>query len=158
MSKCGKVSADVEIKSPGDKFHEMVACKPYLLSKCSPEAIQTVDLLEGQWGKQGYIACWNFSFDGKPSKNTSIAEELDFKNKSGTWKTIEGNLTELYKNFKIILQVISSEENGSSLAKWTLEYEKLNDNVPDPTTMLQILVDYGKRADAYLTQALLQCN
>ena len=57
---------------------------------------------------------------------------------------------ELYKSFKFIVQATPKGEG--SLVRWTLVYEKLNVDVPDPNLMLQFAIDLTKDIDAHLTK------
>ncbi|KAJ0038145.1 hypothetical protein Pint_22323 [Pistacia integerrima] len=75
---------------------------------------------------------------------------IDDKNKSATYKTIEGTVLNMFKSFKICLEVTPRDEG--SVPHWTLEYEKLNANVEDPKAMLHGLVDTCTDVDAHLTQ------
>lgn len=61
-------------------------------------------------------------------------EVLDEKNKSITFNLFEGDVEQHYKMLKINLQAIDKEDNGGggAIAKWTIEYEKINHNVEPP--------------------------
>ncbi|XP_031273357.1 MLP-like protein 43 [Pistacia vera] len=89
MALAGQLKADVEINPPADKFQEFFSCTPFESTKSSPDKIQSVDLIEGQWGKDGSVYCWNFLLDGKTANN-KVKVRIDNKSKSTTLKTIEG--------------------------------------------------------------------
>ena len=78
-----------------------------------------------------------------------VLEAIDGKNNSVTFKVIGGLLMDLYKSFKFIVQATPKGEG--SLVRWTLVYEKLNIDVPDPNLMLQFAIDLTKDTDANLT-------
>ncbi len=88
--------------------------------------------------------------DGKAVMSKEVLEAIDDKNNSVTFKVIGGLLMELYKSFKFIVQAIPKGEG--SLVRWTLVYEKLNVDVPDPNLMLQFAIDLTKDIDAHLTK------
>lgn len=67
---------------------------------------------------------------------------------STTHKVIEGDLLELYKSFTIIVEATPKE--GGSLVHWTLEYEKLNEDVPDPNSFLEYLCGVSTEIDGHL--------
>ena len=67
MSLFGKVEAEVEIKAPASKFHEVNSKRLPEVPKLSPNFLKSVDLIEGQWGEEGSVICWYFIF-GKSSK------------------------------------------------------------------------------------------
>ena len=67
MSLFEKVEAEVEIKASANRFHEVNSKRIAEVPKLSPNFIQSVDLLEGEWGKEGSVMCWYFLF-GKSIK------------------------------------------------------------------------------------------
>ena len=98
---------------------------------------------------------WFFKFettDGKAKVAKEIIESIDEKNNSITFKVIEGDLLEEYKNIKITIQATAKGEG--SVVHWTMEYEKLHENIPEPNTLLQFALDLSKDLDSHLiTQA-----
>lgn len=54
----------------------------------------------------------------------------------------------LYKNFTLIVSATSRGEG--SIVHWTLEYEKLSEDVPEPYSMLELCVHISKDIDAHL--------
>ncbi|KAL2545962.1 MLP-like protein [Forsythia ovata] len=86
-----------------------------------------------KWTKQ--IILFKLLFkNGKERVSKEIIEAIDKEKKSVTFKVIEGDLMELYKSFKFIVNV---DANGNdNLVTWTFEYEKKNENVPDPNTLM----------------------
>ncbi|KAJ4709993.1 MLP protein [Melia azedarach] len=152
MSLVGQSETDIEIKAPAALFHDVFSCRPHHISNVCPEKIQGVDLHEGDWGTVGSVVCWNYVHDGIPEVAKEIIEEIDDENNSTTFKVIEGHLLEKYKNFHFIVQATPKGEGQGSLVHWTLKYEKLNEDVPEPKGMLQLAIDVTKEVDAHLTQ------
>ena len=91
------------------------------------------------------------TIDGKTSVAKEILEAIDMENKSVTYKVIEGDLLEHYKTLKLTIEVSPKDEG--SLVHWIIQYEKLNEEIVDPHTLLQLAVDVTKDIDAHLTQA-----
>ncbi|KAJ4709998.1 MLP protein [Melia azedarach] len=141
-SLTGDVSANVEVQAPAAMIHEFLSSKLNQVPHACPEKVQAVDLLEGEWGKAGSVICWHYTNDGKTQTCKEVMEEIDFENKKTTYKVVEGNLLENYKSFYFMLQVTPKGEG--SLVNWTLKYEKLNHDVPEPNTMLQFAIDGTK--------------
>lgn len=73
---------------------------------------------------------------------------VDEKNKKIRFKVIEGHLLDDYNSFVFVSQVISEGEE-LCLVKWTLEYEKKHSGIPDPTTVLDALLDVAKQIDEH---------
>ncbi|KAJ4709999.1 MLP protein [Melia azedarach] len=142
LSLTGEVSANVEVQAPAAMTHEVFSSKLNQLSNACPEKVKAVDLLEGEWGKAGCVICWHFVYDGKTQTCKEVMEEIDFENKKTTYKVVEGNLLENYRSFYFMLQVTPKGEG--SLVNWTLKYEKMNHDVPEPNAMLQFAVDVTK--------------
>ncbi|KAM3699958.1 MLP-like protein 43 [Castanea sativa] len=149
MSLFGKLDAEIEIKASAYKFHEVNSKRLAEVSKLGPNFIQSVDLVEGEWGQEGSVMCWYFNFDGKAVMSKEVIEAIDDKNLSVTFKVIGGILMELYKSFKFIVQATPKGEG--SLVRWTLEYEKLNVDDPESNTMLEFTIGITKDIDAHLT-------
>ncbi|XP_058183505.1 kirola-like isoform X2 [Rhododendron vialii] len=144
--KC-KLERQVEIKSDGDVFHELFRYKPHHISTISPANIHGVDLHEGDWGNVGSIITWNYTHDGKKKSAKEILEAVDEETKTVTFKVIEGDLTELYKDFKGTVHVDTKGE--SNLVTWTFEYEKLNDEVEDPNTLMDFTINVTKDIETH---------
>ncbi|CAK9318403.1 unnamed protein product [Citrullus colocynthis] len=145
-----KVEKDVPIRASAAKFHEMFHKKPHHISKAASGKIHGVDLLEGEWGKVGSIICWRYFHGGKPRVTKEIIEEVDEENNSITFKVIGGDITEEYKDFRIKIQCIP--KNRGSIVHWTLEYEKLHDEIPDSYNLLQFCVSVSKDIDVHLIE------
>ena len=75
--------------------------------------------------------------------------EVDEENKIMTLTALEGShLLNLYKSFKHTVRAIPKGEG--SLVKITIEYEKLNENVPDATKYLNFATHVVKDTDAHI--------
>jgi len=150
MTLFGKVEADLEIKSAAAKFHDVFGSRPHHTSTISPAKIQGCDLHEGEWGVSGSVVIWKYVHDGKACVAKEKIEAIDDENNSTTFKVIEGDLLDLYKNFKIVVHATPKE--GGSLVHWTMEYEKLHDGIPDPTSLLEFAVHLSKDIDEHLQE------
>ncbi|KAL4626400.1 hypothetical protein ACB092_05G093200 [Castanea dentata] len=148
MSLFGKVEAEIEIKASAFKFFEANSKLVADLPKHAPNFIQSVDLVEGEWGQEGSVMCFYFTFDGKAVMSKEVMEPVDDKNHSLTFKVIGGILLELYKSFKFVVQATPKGEG--SLVRWTLEYEKLHVDDPESNTMLEFAIGLTKDMDAQL--------
>lgn len=78
-------------------------------------------------------------------------EIADDANKIVSYSVIDGDLVAFYKNFKACVQVIPKDDGG--LVKWSLEFEKATEEVPDPNLVLEIAAKTFKDLDAYLLKA-----
>ena len=84
---------------------------------------------------------------GKEIFVKEVIEEIDDEKKLIKKKVIEGDLLEYYKSFYGTIQVETKGENN--LVTWILEYEKKNVNVPDPHTLVELLLNVTKDIENY---------
>lgn len=77
-------------------------------------------------------------------------EVADDENKQVSYSVIDGELVSFYKPFKATLQVVPKGEGG--LVKWCLQYEKVNEEVPQPDILKETAAKTFKGLDAYLVQ------
>uniref|UniRef100_A0A7N2MMW7 Bet v I/Major latex protein domain-containing protein n=1 Tax=Quercus lobata TaxID=97700 RepID=A0A7N2MMW7_QUELO len=138
MPVFGRLETEVAAKAPAYKFHEVNSKRIHETAKICPKYFQKIDLKE----------------DGKAVMSREILEKVDNENQSVTYNVIGGVLKKTYQSFKFIVQAIPKDEG--SLVRWTLIYEKLNVDVPDPNAMLQFGIDVTAEIDAYLTQEELE--
>ncbi|XP_047309046.1 kirola-like [Impatiens glandulifera] len=137
-----KLSSKTVIKSGGDVFHEIFHQRPHHISDMSPSNIQSVDLHEGDWGTVGFISSWNYNHEGKQKVAKAVVESIDEENKTVAYNVIGGDLKELYKTFIIHLHVETEGEND--IVTWTFEYEKLSEDVEDPTSFMEFATSVTK--------------
>ncbi|GJU85065.1 reverse transcriptase domain-containing protein [Tanacetum coccineum] len=131
------------------------------LLNLAPEIFKSCKLQEGEWGAVGSIINWNYVLDGKSQVITHKIDALDEKNKSLSFKALNGDVLKFYKSFKACLQVDGNTE--SSTVTWTFEYEKMSEDVPDPDSLLEAAKNVIKYAEARLNltlviEAALKCN
>ena len=77
--------------------------------------------------------------------------ELDDVNKSVTLVGLEGDVFKEYKSIKAVFQGVPKGEG--CLAKLSIEYEKLNANVPPPNKYLNMMAHISKDIDAHIQKA-----
>ncbi|KAI3932959.1 hypothetical protein MKW98_029192 [Papaver atlanticum] len=80
------------------------------------------------------------------------------KNMSLTFTVTEGNLKDDYTSFANTRTTTPahSEENYNCLVKWSAQYQKANEDVPDPTYFMKILEDFTKELDTNLLKEYLK--
>ena len=89
--------------------------------------------------------------DGKVYVTKEVVEAINEENKTTTYRAIEGDVLQEYKSFKVIIQSIPKGE--ATWIHWTLEYEKLNKNIPHPIKLLQFVIHLSEELDDHLVQA-----
>ncbi|GLT78419.1 hypothetical protein SLA2020_499560 [Shorea laevis] len=137
VSLHGKLKYDVEYKTPADKVYEFWSCNFKDIPKACSKIIHSIELVQ----------------DGKTGTCEEIVEAMDCKKKYMSLKVIGGNLLDHYRSIKFILEQVTPKGDGASTVCWTMEYEKLNENVPDPIELRDAGVNTNKAIAAYLSQA-----
>ncbi|XP_050232660.2 MLP-like protein 28 [Mercurialis annua] len=151
MALVGKLEGEVEIKASAEHFHDVFSCRPHHVNVMSPDKIQGCDLHEGEWGKHDTIISWNYTHDGVAKVAKELVEKIDDENLSTTFKVIEGDLLNEYKEFRLIVKA-TPKEGGGSLVHWTLTYEKLHEGIPDPHSLLEFCLHTSKDICSHLSQ------
>ncbi|KAJ9153090.1 hypothetical protein P3X46_026574 [Hevea brasiliensis] len=129
----GQLETVVELKSTPEKFFKLWKSEVHQIPNHSPSNIQGVRVHEGDWETSGSIKIWDYTVEGKAGVFKEKVE-IDEENK--------------------IIKLIGLEGDGQgSLAKLTLEYEKLNESVPAPHIYLDFMISLTTDIDAGLVQA-----
>ncbi|KAL5553448.1 hypothetical protein UlMin_040849 [Ulmus minor] len=149
MAQIEKLEVQAEIKSSADKFYQILRSKGHLLPTICPNLVKDVKLIKGDWETLGSVRQWTY-VTGNSENSKEEVEAIDEENKSITFAAVDGDITQYYKNVKATLQVTEKAQGGSSV-KWTLEYEKKNENFPAPNQYLDFVSIVTKQIDAYLT-------
>lgn len=85
--------------------------------------------------------------DGK-TETIKDKVEIDDEDKSVTFSATEGDLFKSYKSFKATVKITTTAEGAS--AKVTVDYEKLNEDVPAPDKYLDFVLNILKDVDAHI--------
>ncbi|XP_009612232.1 kirola-like [Nicotiana tomentosiformis] len=133
MGLKGKLISQMEMKCAGDLLHEHFKSNPHQTSTMSPDKITNFTLHEGQLGNTGSVVSWKYVLGGK-ERHAKQALHIDDAKKSITFNFLEGYMNELYKSMTATL---TAEGNWMT---WTLVYEKLNENIPEPLDLLELAI------------------
>ncbi|KAM7270348.1 hypothetical protein ACFE04_029562 [Oxalis oulophora] len=131
----GIMQADIKIIIPARKFFSFVVRRPYLYPEVVPTDYRSVQVIEGRAGRAGYVIRSTF-VDGSTGTSVQRVSTIDYKNKYAVWDEIEGQVLETCKYFKYNFYCFSKCEG--SIARWNLEYEKKNQDDPEPTQLLTL--------------------
>ncbi|XP_028752527.1 MLP-like protein 28 [Neltuma alba] len=146
----GKLEADVHINASAEKFHEMFSSNPHHIANVTPGKIKAVTKHQGRFGEVGSVLVWNYVLDGKTCVAKTVIEATDPAKNSITLKITEGDVLEHLKSFKATMQAIPKEKG--SVVHWTFEYEKLQGQIPDPHSLMQLASEVSRDIDSHLTQ------
>ncbi|XP_076895448.1 kirola-like [Bidens hawaiensis] len=142
MALTGKRVTQDEIKSKGNIFHELWKSNPHQIPSLTPTTIQNCQTHDGEVGSMGSVLLWNYSLDGKDCVAKTLVKDINEAKKSVTFEVLEGDLMEQYKTF--VMHVHVDKHGSNNLVTWTVEYEKLSPNVPDPDTLMDFYKKVAK--------------
>ncbi|XP_062145685.1 MLP-like protein 328 [Alnus glutinosa] len=117
------------------------------LPNASPDKVHGVEVHEGDWKTTGSVKLWKYTVEGEVEVMKEKVE-VDEEKKLVILTALDGHCLNLYKSYKIIFQVTPKSEGGS--VKITLDYEKLNGNIPPPNKYLDLIVNLIKDLDAHI--------
>ncbi|XP_065854960.1 MLP-like protein 328 [Euphorbia lathyris] len=159
----GELVAEVELKSGAHKFFKFWKSQTRSASALhvppseahktphhTSSHIQAVRIHEGDWDTPGSIKIWNYTIDGKQEvfkEKVEVEEDKKLVRLTG----LEGDVFKLYKVYNGIWHIIP--KGDGYIAKITIEYEKLNPDVPAPHNYLDFLVRFTKEIDVGLVTA-----
>nr|GLL32910.1 kirola-like [Ipomoea trifida] len=141
MGLKGKLLGQIEISFHGDLFHEILRARPHHL----PSMSSIVHAVDGQWGTQGCTTIFKFTQDGKTEIAEHVMDTIDDEKKLLKYRAIKGDVLKSYKSFVITCGV---DTNGDdNFVTWTLLYEKLKEEIPEPFTYLDFFFKLTKEMD-----------
>ncbi|CAL5196486.1 unnamed protein product [Lathyrus oleraceus] len=154
MVLAGKLSTELGIKAPADKFFKVYTSELHeLQNHC--ENIHAAKLHEGDdWHHSDTVKHWTYVIDGEVHTCHESIEEVDEENKKVIWKIFGGDIDKHYKNFKLILEVSDKADgiDGTAVVKWTIEYEKISEDINPPNAQIDFLRKNTRDVDANLVK------
>ncbi|KAH9612964.1 hypothetical protein KSS87_007648 [Heliosperma pusillum] len=147
MGVTGKLEVEVDIKSSGDVFHELLKLNPNHMSNIVPDQIHACDLHEGEFGKIGSIIEWKYTLDGKKCFTKEVIEAIDEEKKVIKFRVIEGDLFTEYKTMLISVHVIPKGDIDAIL--WEIKFERFDDYGPYPTNLTDLFISVTRDIEAH---------
>ncbi|KAF9587832.1 hypothetical protein IFM89_005836 [Coptis chinensis] len=131
---------------------------------------KSAKVLKGDGVSTGSVKFWKYVLPGETGDGWAVArkiregnsevftctekiEEIDDEKMLLVLNVYEGNVRSYYKLFIVKVQVIPGEERN--MVKWTVEYEKENEDMPDPHDYMDLYSVENDKLDAYLVSKRL---
>ncbi|PWA41390.1 kirola [Artemisia annua] len=152
MGLSGKKDVQVDIRCNRDVVYGLFKHRLNDLLYIAPQYYLGCELQEGEWGTVGAIFIQNYLLDGKKQFCKKCLEALDEVNRSITYKVCDGDLLKAYKSFKEHLRFDGKGDNNCTFT-WTLEYEKMNEDVPDPDSVFEAVQSIIKYAETHIVES-----
>ncbi|KAJ0965423.1 hypothetical protein J5N97_026561 [Dioscorea zingiberensis] len=144
-----KFEVDEMVKSSADKFWGAIKESTELFPKIFPEQYKSVEIVEGDGQSVGSVRLIKFN-EGMPIVKFS-KEKIEVKDEAKklvTYSVLEGDILSFYKTFRATLQVVPKEDG--SLVKWSVEYDKVSEEVPEPDLIKDTAFKTFRDLDQYL--------
>ncbi|KAK7260895.1 hypothetical protein RIF29_27194 [Crotalaria pallida] len=152
MALTGKLSIELGIQATAAKWYHLYTTQLHHVQNVA-EKVHQINLHQGDdWHAIGSVKNWTYVIDGNVVSCKETVEAIDESNKTITYKLSDGDISQHYKVFKLIFQLIERED-GSDFLKWTVEYETINENVEPPYGYLRTLNECTKDIDGHLLKA-----
>ncbi|XP_028767190.1 MLP-like protein 28 [Neltuma alba] len=182
MSVVSSLEADLELNTSAVKFLEIFSTRIYELLTISPEIIQGIEIVEGEWGTSGFVFLSHYTLlgeshlqlhslpftlllhvhitvintlksDGTPQVAKLVVESINLVDLSMTFRVIEGDLLDVYNSFMVYLKLTPNVLSGSVL-HWTIEYEKPSSDTADPASLMETAIQVSKDVDVYVSNLI----
>ena len=79
---------------------------------------------------------------------------MDDVKKYIVYEAVEGDVLKQFKVLRVKVEAVhggSTKVGGGNFTKWTVEFEKANQNVASPQNYLELFVKISKGVDAYFS-------
>ncbi|PIN09120.1 hypothetical protein CDL12_18296 [Handroanthus impetiginosus] len=150
MAQLHRLELQTQISSSPDKIFDIYKNKTYLMPNITPDKLLSIQVLEGDGKSVGSVRLWTYVM-GIPVIAKDKIVDVDEENKSITFELIGGEVTKYFKCFKATFEATAKADKN--IVRWSLEYEKASEDVPNPHSHLEFLVNVSREIDAYLLKA-----
>ncbi|CAL1386838.1 unnamed protein product [Linum trigynum] len=149
----GKLEVEVELHCSPEKIYDVFRKSGHELPSHAPTHVQGVQVHEGEWDAHGTVKFWIYTCEGKMEV---LKERVEYDDDKRIMKLngLEGDVMKLYKVYTSIYEFVAGGEGKKQgVAKLSIEYEKRDPSVPDPTKYMNLVSLFVKEADASLVKA-----
>nr|AFV09180.1 pathogenesis-related protein 10a [Lens culinaris] len=148
MVLAGKLSTELGIKTPADKFFKLFASELHEVQNLC-ERVHHTKIHHGEdWHHNESVKHWTYVIDGEVHTCNESIEEVDEENKKITYKLFGGDIDN-FTVFKLILEVINKDD-GTSAVRWTIDYVKISEDVDTPNGWMDYLSKSTRDIDGHL--------
>ncbi|KAJ9166950.1 hypothetical protein P3X46_021639 [Hevea brasiliensis] len=153
MALKGKLETLLELKSSPNKFLSLWKEQAHQVPNHAPTNIQGVHVHDDDWVTPDSIKVWRYTIDGRAEV---FKEKIEFDEEKKI-VTIIGLEGDVFKICKVLIVTWKLTPKGQgSLAKVTLEYEKLNENVHVPYKYLDFVISMTRDIDEGISKVKME--
>ncbi|XP_014490833.1 MLP-like protein 28 [Vigna radiata var. radiata] len=152
MTHFGRITTEIGVHSTAEKWYNLFAKSLHDVQHLS-DSIHAAQLHQGEdWHHHETVKHWTYKIDGNVEKCLEKIESIDEEKKTINYKLFGEDIDHRFKVFNLIFQAID-KENGGAIIKWTIEYEKLNEEVHPPYGYIEYLHNGTRDIDSNLVKA-----
>ncbi|BAT89658.1 hypothetical protein LR48_Vigan08g049700 [Vigna angularis] len=152
MSLTGKISTELPVYATADKWFHIFSKKLHHVQHVAGKVHGTKLHQGDDWHTNDSVKHWTYTLDGKTVTCLESIESVDEENKRIKYNVFGEAVDDKYKTLKIIFEAIE-KEGGKAAIKWTIEYEKLREDVHPPYGYLELYDHIIKDVDAHIVEA-----
>ncbi|KAK7342955.1 hypothetical protein VNO80_25913 [Phaseolus coccineus] len=151
MTLSGKINTEIGVHATAAKWFNLFATQLHEVQNIA-ERVHGTKLHHGEdWHHNESIKHWTYVIDGKV-KTCQESVEYDEANKTINFKLFGEEIDHQYKLLNIIFQG-TDKENGGAIIEWSVEYERVGEEVDPPYGYIQYLHKCTADIDAHLLKA-----
>ncbi|KAK7361961.1 hypothetical protein VNO77_04057 [Canavalia gladiata] len=152
MGSSGKLEVEIEVKCNADKFWDTIKDSAEIFPKAFPNDYKSIEILEGDGKSAGSIRQVTFG-EGSPLVKITKekVEAVDDEKSTLIYSVIGGDLLNYFKHLKGHVSV--TPKGDGSLVKWSSEYEKNSEEVPEPNIIKEFALKTFQKVDHYILNA-----
>ncbi|RDY11494.1 MLP-like protein 43 [Mucuna pruriens] len=152
MSLVGKISTEIGVHATAAKWFNLFAKQLHHVQNLTDRVHGTKLHRGNDWHHSETIKHWTYTIDGKVTTCQESIESIDEQNKTIFYKLFSGDIDHQYKDFKLIFQAIDNNRGGA-IIKWTVEYEKIAEDVDPPYGYIEYVHKCTSDIDGHLLKA-----
>ncbi|OVA01712.1 Bet v I domain [Macleaya cordata] len=150
MAQIQKLGVEAEVKCSADKFYGTFKHNITQLPKFFPQVYKSIELIQGDGASVGSVRLWKYEIEGTCIMAKDRTTMVDDKQRAITWSIIDGELLNHYNSFELKLVSVTPKGDDGCLVKWSLEFEKANEDAPTPTAYMPVLEKVTKELAFHL--------
>ncbi|XP_074306662.1 MLP-like protein 43 [Silene latifolia] len=152
MSKVYKFEEKIEMNCSAQKIFDMLKVEKHDVTEVLSHKVPNIQARQGDWCTVGSTRKWDFIIGEKSTYLIDRLEALDEKNLKLTRSVIEGEMMCYCKTVLMHAQVIpKGYDDKSCVLKFVMEYEKINENAPEPKEFFNFGVGVFKELGNHLS-------
>ncbi|XP_047153087.1 MLP-like protein 43 [Vigna umbellata] len=152
MTLFGKISTEIGVHATSEKWFNLQATQLHQVQNFA-ERVHGTSLHHGEdWHHNESIKKWTYVIDGKVTTCYESIESVDEANKTINYKLFGEEIEHKFKVFRLIFQAID-KENDVAIIKWTIEYERVGEDVEPPYGYIEYMHKCTADIDGHLLKA-----